>query len=151
MDSGAARSVCPVSHCDEFPVVATPDSLNGRQFKTASGARIANQGDRTIRGTDNVGRPLALRYAVADVTTALDSVSQICDAGNSVVFNKWGGFIAGPHGRVNFDRVDDTYVRTTWVKRPKLPKRTGNTEETTNTTAAGTAGSTGFGRPGPSP
>ena len=67
---------------------------------------------------------MALRYAVADVTTPLDSVSQICDAGNSVVFNSWGGYIVGPGGRVDFERIGDTYHRTTWVKRPRRRKPT---------------------------
>ena len=60
-----------------------------------------------------------MRYAVADVAMALDSVSQICDTGAQVLFTKWGGHILGPAGRVDFTRVGDTYIRSTWVKRPK--------------------------------
>ena len=65
-----------------------------------------------------------MRYAVADVAMALDSVSQICDTGAQVLFTKWGGHILGPAGRVDFTRVGDTYVRSTWVKRPRkrIPK-----------------------------
>ena len=126
IDSGAARSVCPVAYCDDQPVVASKSSQQGDQFKTASGVKLDNQGDRVIRGYDDNGRKLALRYAVADVTDALDSVSQICDAGNTVIFNSNGGYIIGPGGKTAFDRVYDTYVRTTWVKNPKKPRRRRN-------------------------
>ena len=104
-------------------MVSSRGSRSGENFKTASGALLPNQGDRIIKGTDEDGAILALRYAVADVTTALDSVAQICDAGNSVVFDKWGGYIIGPGGKVDFKRVDDNYIRTTWVKRPRKPRK----------------------------
>ena len=62
-----------------------------------------------------------MKYAVADISVALDSVPQICDAGATVVFGKTGGFIEQPDGsRENFDRVGDTYIRTVVVDRNPL-------------------------------
>ena len=124
MDSGAARSVCPLTFCDEVPLTESAGSKAGEQFRTASGTRLLNRGDRVVRGQGPNGELLAMRYAVADVAMALDSVSQICDTGAQVLFTKWGGHILGPAGRVDFTRVGDTYVRSTWVKRPKkrIPK-----------------------------
>ena len=132
MDSGAARSVCPLTFCDEVPITASEGSRSGEQFRTASGTRLLNRGDRVIKGQGPNGEMLAMRYAVADVAMALDSVSQICDTGAQVLFTKWGGYILGPAGRVDFTRVGDTYVRTTWVKRPrkKIVKQPGPTTTT---------------------
>ena len=57
-----------------------------------------------------------MAYAVADVSVALDSVSQICDAGSTVVFRADGGYIERPDGkRTVFRRDRDTYVRDVWV------------------------------------
>ena len=90
------------------------------------------------------------------MTDALDSVSQMCDAGNTVVFGKYGGYVMGPGGRVDFDRVDDSYVRSTWVKRPKhkitKQKQDANInplEKTENTaTRDNKVSDPAFGRPG---
>ena len=156
VDSGAARSVCPVDHCDEIPVLASARSRSGEHFKTASGARIANQGERIIEGCDDAGVTMALKYAVADVTDALDSVSQMCDAGNVVVFMRDGGYVAGPKGgKVTFKRVGDTYMRTTWVKRPKGTRRSTKREhtkpkqDTDGDIVMQDAAGAPFGRPGP--
>ena len=55
-----------------------------------------------------------MKYAVADVTVPLDSVSQLCDAGNTVVFTAKGGVDNWP-GRQ--DRLHQTpgYVPATHV------------------------------------
>ena len=140
VDSGAARSVCPLTFCDETPVVPSDGSRAGEQFRTASGTRLLNRGDRIIKGAGQNGELLAMRYAVADVAMALDSVSQICDTGAQVLFTKWGGYILGPAGRVDFTRVGDTYVRSTWVKRPKKKASTPKTTTTPTTTDANDTG-----------
>ena len=76
---------------------------------------------------------MAFRYAAADVTNALDSVSQICDARNTVVFTSEGGYVIGPRGRHDFDRVGDTYVRSTWVRRPRSRKKPNDKQNTMQT------------------
>ena len=123
VDSGAARIVCPIEYCDHEPVTASRASAEGEHFKTASGVRLPNQGDRLVHGMDDVGRALTLKYAVADVTDALDSVSQICDAGNTVVFTSQGGYVVGPAGKIEFQRDGDTYIRKMWVKRPRRARK----------------------------
>ena len=117
LDSGAARSVCPLDMCKELGV--EPGEVSPAYFRTATGARVANHGTRKIRGCARDGTALILMYNVADVSTPLDSVSQICDKGNIVVFTANGGYICGPHGRLGFRRRNDTYVRETWVQRPR--------------------------------
>ena len=91
VDSGAARSVCPLVFCQHFPVTPSPESKKGQNFRTAGGEEVRNEGDRRILGVTQSGRGISMKYAVADVTVPLDSVSQLCDAGNTVVFTATGG------------------------------------------------------------
>ena len=117
IDSGAARSVCPVHMCADL---GTSPAVNGPDhFLTATGARVANHGLRQVRGCADEGIDLTMTYNVAEISTPLDSVSQICDKGNIVVFTADGGFICGPRGRLAFRRKNDTYVRHTWVRKSK--------------------------------
>ena len=64
-----------------------------------------------------------MTYAVADVTVPLDSVCQMCDAGNVVVFTAQGGYVAGPSGKITFVRDKDTFVRKTWVRSDRVKKK----------------------------
>ena len=71
-------------------------------------------------GQTDEGESVAMTYAVAEITTPLDSVSQICDAGNKVVFTREGGWIEGPDEKKTcFERDGDTYRRITWVKNSR--------------------------------
>ena len=59
-----------------------------------------------------------MNYAVADISVALDSVSQICDKGAVVIFRKNDGCIIDATGDEHpFVRRDDTYVRQVWVDK----------------------------------
>ena len=91
VDSGAARSVCPLVFCQHFPITPSEQSKKGQNFRTAGGEEVRNEGDRRILGVTQTGRGINMKYAVADVTVPLDSVSQLCDAGNTVVFTAKGG------------------------------------------------------------
>ena len=62
---------------------------------------------------------MTMNYSVADVTVALDSISQMCDGGAEVIFKKDGGVIRTAAGHeAPFRRVNDTYVRDIWVDKP---------------------------------
>ena len=91
IDSGAARSVCPVKFGAGFGISPTDESQNGEGFRTADGTRVRNHGGRTIRGLNPKNQSMAMNYSVSDVAVALDSVSQICDSGSKVIFHKTGG------------------------------------------------------------
>ena len=124
VDSGAARSVCPLHFCDEFGT-SKPTPGRDDHFKTATGARTPNEGHRVITAQGDDGQLLTTSYNVADVAQPLDSVSQMCDSGATVVFDKTGGWALGQDGHVlcAFLRRNDTYVRRAWVHRPapKIP------------------------------
>ena len=117
VDSGAARSVCPESHASQFAVHPTAASKRGEGFKTATNKRVRNLGSRTVLGLDAHGKAVSMNYSVANISAALDSVSQVCDAGSTVVFKKSGGYIESSNGRrIPLARIGDTYFRATWVR-----------------------------------
>ena len=72
-----------------------------------------------IIGHDEAGHTIGMNYAVAIITGALDSVSQICDTGATVIFTRTGGTIVRANGdKSTFERTGDTYTRR--VRVPKL-------------------------------
>ena len=99
LDSGASRSVCPKSFGEHFGVSVSPQSSRGEGFRTATGKRVTNLGSRRVTGVDSSGQEISMNYAVADISVALDSISQICDAGAEVNFRSNGGTINMPGGR----------------------------------------------------
>ena len=123
VDSGAARSVCSPDHARQFAVVETSDSKNGRSYTTATGKLVQVTGGKTVVGKTVAGNQLAMRYVVAPASVTLDSVSQICDSGAEVHFNRSGGNIIDADGtKTGFTRVGDTYLRETWIERqPAAP------------------------------
>ena len=124
IDSGAARSVCPTDFCKQFPVRPSVSSKKNECFRTATGMRVKNEGERIVHGTTPEGPKVNMKYAVADIAVPLESVSQICDGGATVTFTREGGHIDGPAGRIHFQRRGDTYLRTTWVRSvPPTPSQ----------------------------
>ena len=123
VDSGAARSVCPQTHAAQFPLVED-GKKNGGGFLTATGKRVQPVGGRRVEGINHDGRRMQMNYVVAPVRMPLDSVSQICDTGATVVFTKTGGRIVDASGAVTtFSREKDAYIREMWV--PRDPARPG--------------------------
>ena len=69
-------------------------------------------------GVSKEGRGTSMLYAVADINVALDSVSQMCDKGATVIFQKHGGRVIDGKGTEHtFDRVGNTYKRRMWIPR----------------------------------
>ena len=110
--------MCPQSHAQQFAVRDTEDSKNGRGFLTATGKRVQATGGKTVDGWTQDGRRMKMNYIVAPVRMPLDSVSQICDSGATVIFTKTGGRIVDATGvETSFIRDKDTYIREMWVPR----------------------------------
>ena len=109
--------MCPRTHGKQFGLMETDASRRQDGFRTATGRRVINRGARNIVGTDESGKTSSMCYAVADVSVALDSVSQICDKNATVIFRKDGGCIIDASGAEHpFARDGDTYVRRVWVE-----------------------------------
>ena len=116
VDSGAARSVCPPTHASQFAVKPLDDAQRNTGFLTATGKRVQAIGGRTVEGVTQEGKKMKMNYTVAPVRMPLDSVSQICDSGATVIFTKTGGRIVDPSGtETAFVRDKDTYIREMWV------------------------------------
>ena len=118
IDSGAAESVAPRAFCPHVPVVPSLGSQRGQVYHCANGSKLANEGQRTIRGYTNEGCASAMNFQVAGVTRALSSVSQICDRGNKVVFDADGGFVynSATGSKTHFSRENNIYVLNFWVE-----------------------------------
>ena len=117
IDSGAAGPVAPLNITRDKPDVDPATSKNC--YITADGTPLKNQCVKTVVGTTREGHRLEMRFQMADVAKPLMSVSKICDRGNTVVFEKTGGYIVGPTGsrRIPFQRKGGVYVLPTKVEQ----------------------------------
>ena len=90
VDSGCRRTIVKPGAFKGMKVKKT-DNV-GKNFRTANGAHISNQGETTIAGKDAGGQKLKVVAQVADVTKNLASVMEMVDRGNWVIFNKEDGY-----------------------------------------------------------
>jgi len=122
MDSGASESVAPPTMCPHYPVVPSAGSMSGQKYLSAGEELIDNLGEQTLEIMTEDGGEGRARYQVAEVSRPLNAVSEICDAGGDagqmVVFTKWGGEIYNMESgrRTAFGREDGVYVWEFWVK-----------------------------------
>ena len=123
LDSGAARSVCPQRHCEQFGLdKSTAGTSREDGFQTATGKQVTRMGTRIVTGHTEDGKGVQMKYAVANISVPLDSISQICDAGATVLFTSTGGTINLANGeKMDFERRDNTYFRKMWVDRNPAP------------------------------
>ena len=87
IDSGACASVMPIGWCKHVPPQRTSQSESGEYFRAASGTKIFNEGQRCVSMMTREGAWRDVNFTVCDVAKALGSVSQMCRAGHTVVFN----------------------------------------------------------------
>ena len=87
IDSGACASVLPTDWCQHVDLVKTPQSEAGEFFRVANGKKIFNEGQKFVSMMTKEGAMRDMNFIVCAVTKALGSVSQMCQAGNTVVFN----------------------------------------------------------------
>ena len=86
---------------------------------SASGDRLPNLGEKTLNVVTENGVPATSTYQIANVTRALCAVSRVCDKGNTVVFEKDGGYIIDLQGGYTpFRRENNVYLLDTWVQKP---------------------------------
>ena len=92
MDSGAVRTIVPQNAIPEMKVKKT--KLTGRNFQTASGHLVPNQGEAEIKGWTLNGGKINVTAQVADITRPLAAANEVVDAnGNWIILNKSGGLI----------------------------------------------------------
>ena len=86
-DSGACASVLPTHWCSHVNLLKTQQSESGEYFRAANGKKIFNEGQKLVSMMTREGAMRDMSFTVCAVTKALGSVSQMCRAGNGVVFN----------------------------------------------------------------
>ena len=87
VDSGASASVMPEDWCQHVPTTPTRESEQGEYFRAANGNTIYNQGQKVVTMMTQEGAHRDMKFTICGVSKALASVSQMCRAGNKIVFN----------------------------------------------------------------
>ena len=118
MDSGAGVSVAPPDMCPTYPIMESEGSKCGQEFVSASQHTKPNLGEQMLNVVLDTQKEAQLKYQVADVSRALNSVSEICDAGHHVVFGRGGGIIVNlkTGSTTPFVRDQNVYCLDFWVK-----------------------------------
>ena len=123
MDSGCGVSVAPPGMCPEHPIEESEGSRRGQEFMSASEDTIPNLGEQKLNVLLDNGKETAIKYQIADVSRALNAVTEICDAGhpdhgNRVIFGRRGGMIVNLEtGKTTpFQREGNIYCLDYWAK-----------------------------------
>jgi hypothetical protein len=87
IDSGAIDHVMPPGMAPSIKIHPIAASIAGKGYSAANGTKIANHGEKTLKGITETGAPFSMNIQCADVTRALGSVYRLNQCGNSVVLN----------------------------------------------------------------
>ena len=68
-------------------------SKSKSSYRAANGTKIKNHGKRSLVAYTDHWTPIRMDAQVADVSTPLASVYQMCKSGNKVIFTEEGGVI----------------------------------------------------------
>ena len=77
----------------KFLLKDSEGSRRGQVCHGAAGDKIANKREKQINAVTESGDAYNATYQIAAVTTPLNSISKICDRGNTVIFGSNGGVI----------------------------------------------------------
>jgi hypothetical protein len=118
MDSGCGCSVAPPGMCPSYPINESEASLRGQEFTSASEHDLPNLGEQVLQVVMEDGKETTLSYAIADVSRALNAVTEVCDQGNRVIFGRSGGIIENLQTgkQTPFKREGNIYALEYWVK-----------------------------------
>jgi hypothetical protein len=118
MDSGCGCSVAPPGMCPSYPINESEASLRGQEFTSASEHDLPNLGEQVLQVVMEDGKETTLSYAIADVSRALNAVTEVCDQGNRVIFGRGGGVIENLQTgkQTPFKREGNIYALEYWVK-----------------------------------
>ena len=90
IDSGAAESVMPTEMCPNYPQIEGPQKQMGVYYVAANGDEMHNEGEKQLQLTTAEGAHRGMTFQLTNVNKVLGSVSRLCQAGQSVVFNPPG-------------------------------------------------------------
>ena len=72
IDSVAAECVAPHTMCPHIPFTESPGSRSGKEYRTAGGERLRNEGQRHVHAWTYEGGTVGVTYQVADVINPLN-------------------------------------------------------------------------------
>ena len=123
MDSGCGCSVAPPGMCPTYPIAESEGSKRGQEFVSASEDTVPNLGEQRLQVQLDNGEESMFKYQIADVSRALNSITEICDSGHPdyghhVVFGRSGGMIVNLETgqQTHFGRDKNIYCLDYWVK-----------------------------------
>ena len=138
-DSGAADHVAPKNVATHIRTQETSASRQGMKYVAANGHRIANEGQKAVRGLTSEGIPLNMVWQVAEVKRPLASIGRICDAGNTAIFTQHGGHIVPEQAlsktlevlekrgeSLRLEREGGVYNFKMWIPRPPTSIKNSN-------------------------
>ena len=116
-DSGAVESVAPASMVPADRVHSSPGSERGQMYTTANGGEIPNEGQQYLPSVCGNGVCSEQKWQLSAVTRPLQSVGELCDAGNRVIFGRSGGIIQNiVSGEETYiSRENGTYLVDLWI------------------------------------
>ena len=122
VDSGASESVAPPNMVPNIPVRPSAGSRRGQHYVSASGERMANQGEQKLPVVTENGEERSVTFQVTDVARPLCSVARICSQGNRVIFGARGGVIQNLEtgSETPFLLEDGVYTMSLWVPRTSV-------------------------------
>ena len=117
VDSGAMETVAPTKTARNTKLRKT--AATGRQYyNTANGGTMPNYGEKRLQWKSEGGSVGGITLQLTDVLKPLASVSQICEAGNRVVFEETGGYIENIKTGIKtpIRKAGKAYKLDLWVK-----------------------------------
>ena len=119
VDSGSADFVSSREMAPNVTVRPSAGSQRGQHFISASGKRMANEGEQHLQIMTEEGTAAQIPWQITGVRKPLMSVSKLCDRGNRVTFGRGGGVIHNVRtGQMTpFDRSGGVYTLGLWVKQ----------------------------------
>ena len=124
IDSGAADHVMPLGWLTWIGVMASAGSLRGLHYVAASGTRIPNKGQQTVKFLTQSGTWAQWIFQVAAVNKPLVSVSKLIDDGWRVVFDEEASYLKHKKtgNMINIRRERGVFVVDAFVDQDS-PKR----------------------------
>ena len=153
MDSGAGNSVASPGHFPEYRMEESEGSRQERMYQLADNHEIPNLGEKHIGLWTGEGQPCLVTMQMCDVGTPSWSVKELVAKGNTVVFQKKGGYIANPTTgfKTFFKERGGVYYIQMAVEDPKEAARWGqgqSPEEARRPSMDEGGGAQDFGRQG---
>ncbi len=87
VDSGSAEHVLPAGWFAKVPMEESTGSRAGEQYLAASGEKVPNMGEKTIKAMTNEGMKLSVVFQVTRVVKPLLSAAKMTRQGHRVVLD----------------------------------------------------------------